>query len=78
MRVAAVDVGDAAALGGAIAGLDPAHPLTGVVHAAGVVADAMLPSQDGERLAEVWSAKAAAAAHLHRATAGLPLGMFVL
>ncbi|MEU1665166.1 SDR family NAD(P)-dependent oxidoreductase [Streptomyces sparsogenes] len=78
VRVAAVDVGDAAALGEAIAGLDPAHPLTGVVHAAGVVADAMLPSQDGERLAEVWSAKAAAAAHLHRATAGLPLGMFVL
>ncbi|MGY0063232.1 SDR family NAD(P)-dependent oxidoreductase [Streptomyces sp. LZ34] len=78
VRVAAVDVGDPAALGEAIAGVDPAHPLTGVVHAAGVVADAMLPSQGEEHMAEVWSAKAAAAAHLHHATAGLPLGMFVL
>ncbi|MFI1851558.1 SDR family NAD(P)-dependent oxidoreductase [Streptomyces sp. NPDC020480] len=78
VRVAAVDVGDADALGEAIAGIDPAHPLTGVVHAAGVVADAMLPAQDEQRMAEAWAAKAAAAAHLHRATAGLPLGMFVL
>ncbi|MES4904982.1 MULTISPECIES: SDR family NAD(P)-dependent oxidoreductase [unclassified Streptomyces] len=78
VRVAAVDVGDATALDEAVAGVDPAHPLTGVVHAAGVVADAMLPSQDEERLAEVWSAKAAAADRLHRATAGLPLAMFVL
>ncbi|MER7793207.1 SDR family NAD(P)-dependent oxidoreductase [Streptomyces sp. NPDC097640] len=78
VRVAAVDVGDADALGEAVAGIDPAHPLTGVVHAAGVVADAMLPAQDERRMAEAWAAKAAAAAHLHRATAGLPLGMFVL
>ncbi|MFK4268613.1 SDR family NAD(P)-dependent oxidoreductase [Streptomyces milbemycinicus] len=78
VRVAAVDVGDATALGEAVAGVDPAHPLTGVVHAAGVVADAMLPSQDDERLVAAWSAKAAAAARLHDATAGLPLGMFVL
>ncbi|MFH8369659.1 SDR family NAD(P)-dependent oxidoreductase [Streptomyces sp. NPDC018031] len=78
VRVVAADAGDAAALREAVGGVGPAHPLTGVVHAAGLVADAMLPSQDRRRLAEVWSAKAAAAAHLHAATAGLPLGMFVL
>ncbi|MDX3229721.1 SDR family NAD(P)-dependent oxidoreductase [Streptomyces sp. ME19-01-6] len=78
VRLVAADAGDAAAVREAVAGVDPAHPLTGVVHAAGVTADAMLPAQDAERLAEVWSAKAAAAAHLHAATAGMPLGMFVL
>ncbi|MFI0942959.1 beta-ketoacyl synthase N-terminal-like domain-containing protein [Streptomyces sp. NPDC021020] len=78
VEVAAADAGDAAALRKALAGIDPAHPLTGVVHAAGVVSDAMLASQDGARLAEVWAAKAAGAAHLHALTEGIPLGMFVL
>ncbi|WP_031525563.1 type I polyketide synthase [Streptomyces sp. NRRL F-5123] len=78
VRVAAADAADAAALREAVAGIDPAHPLTGVVHAAGVVSDAMLASQDPARLAEVWAAKAAGAAHLHALTEGLPLGMFVL
>ncbi|MGW5354953.1 SDR family NAD(P)-dependent oxidoreductase [Streptomyces sp. NPDC004031] len=78
VRVAAADAGDPAALREAVAGIGPAHPLTGVVHAAGVVSDAMLASQDPARLAEVWAAKAAGAAHLHALTEGLPLGMFVL
>ncbi len=78
VRIAAVDAGDAAALADAVAGIDPAHPLTGVVHAAGVLDDAMLPSQGAERLERVWSAKATAAANLHAVTADLPLGMFVL
>jgi polyketide synthase 12 len=78
VRIAAVDVGDPAALAEAVAGIDPAHPLTGVVHAAGALDDAMLTSQTPERLATVWSAKAAAAANLHAVTAGMPLGMFVL
>ncbi|MFJ1991455.1 SDR family NAD(P)-dependent oxidoreductase [Streptomyces asiaticus] len=78
VRVAACDVGDAAQVAEALAGIDPAHPLTGVVHAAGALDDAMLPSQDPKRLARAWAAKAAAAAHLHTATAQLRLGMFVL
>ncbi|MFC0597430.1 type I polyketide synthase [Streptomyces palmae] len=78
VRIEAVDAGDAAALAEAVAGIDPAHPLTGVVHAAGVLDDAMLAAQNPGRLARVWSAKAAAAANLHAVTAGMPLGMFVL
>ncbi|MGO4429785.1 KR domain-containing protein, partial [Streptomyces sp. MCAF7] len=56
----------------------PAHPLTGVVHAAGVLDDAMFPSQTPEGLARVWSAKATAAAQLHAITEGMQLGMFAL
>ncbi|WP_413805383.1 SDR family NAD(P)-dependent oxidoreductase [Streptomyces sp. OE57] len=78
VRIAACDIGDAAQVAEVLGGVDPAHPLTGVVHAAGALDDAMLPSQDPKRLARAWAAKAAAAAHLHTATAHLRLGMFVL
>ncbi|WP_459250979.1 beta-ketoacyl reductase, partial [Streptomyces youssoufiensis] len=61
-----------------VAGVDPAHPLTGVIHTAGVLDDAVLTSQTPDGLARVWAAKATAAAHLHAATRGLRLGMFVL
>ncbi|MBB5936997.1 type I polyketide synthase [Streptomyces zagrosensis] len=77
-RFAAVDVTDAAAIRDLIAGIDSAHPLTGVIHAAGVLDDAVLTSQSREGLARVWATKATAAAHLHTATAHLRLGMFVL
>ncbi|MBC3989122.1 SDR family NAD(P)-dependent oxidoreductase [Streptomyces sp. AC563] len=77
-RVVAADVTDGAAVADLVAGIDPAHPLTGVVHAAGVLDDAMVTSQSAERLAPVWAAKASAAAHLHAATKDLRLGMFVL
>ncbi|MYU19881.1 SDR family NAD(P)-dependent oxidoreductase, partial [Streptomyces sp. SID8361] len=77
-RIAAVDVTDAAAVYDLVAGVDSAHPLTGVVHAAGVLDDAMVTSQTPERLARVWGPKAMAAAHLHAATAHLRLGMFVM
>ncbi|WNE94540.1 SDR family NAD(P)-dependent oxidoreductase [Streptomyces luomodiensis] len=78
VRILARDIGDAAQVAEVLAGVDPAHPLTGVVHAAGVLDDAMLPAQTPERLARAWAAKAAAAAHLHTATAHLRLGMFVM
>ncbi|WAP54080.1 type I polyketide synthase [Streptomyces sp. S465] len=78
VRILARDIGDAAQVAEVLAGVDPAHPLTGVVHAAGVLDDAMLPAQTPERLARAWAAKAAAAAHLHTATEHLRLGMFVV
>ncbi|MBP2061815.1 type I polyketide synthase [Streptomyces iranensis] len=77
-RIEAVDVTDGAAVHDLVAGIDPAHPLTGVVHAAGVLDDAVVTSQTPERLARVWGPKATAAAHLHAATAHLRLGMFVM
>ncbi|MFJ2264539.1 SDR family NAD(P)-dependent oxidoreductase [Streptomyces sp. NPDC087844] len=78
VTLVAADVTDPAALADVIAGIDPAHPLTGVVHAAGVLDNALLPSQTPDRLARVWDVKAGAAAALHAATAGTRLGMFVL
>ncbi|MET8183756.1 SDR family NAD(P)-dependent oxidoreductase, partial [Streptomyces sp. NPDC005336] len=78
VRIVARDIGDAAAVADLIAAIDPAHPLTGVIHSAGVLDDAMVPSQTPKRLARAWSAKAEAAAHLHTATADLRLGMFVM
>ncbi|MFI0781131.1 SDR family NAD(P)-dependent oxidoreductase [Streptomyces sp. NPDC021212] len=78
VRVVAVDVTDAAAVAELVAGIDAEHPLTGVIHATGVLDDAVLTSQTPERVARVWEAKATAAAHLHAATADLRLGMFVM
>jgi polyketide synthase 12 len=77
-RTVAADVTDARAVEELLAGIDPAHPLTGVVHAAGVLDDAVITAQSPEGLARVWAAKATAAATLHEATAGLRLGMFVI
>ncbi|WP_273699979.1 type I polyketide synthase [Actinomadura graeca] len=78
VRIAAADVTDPAAVAGLLDGIDPAHPLTGVVHAAGALDDATIPSQTPEGLERAWAAKAAAAANLDAATAGLPLTMFVV
>nr|WTB03572.1 SDR family NAD(P)-dependent oxidoreductase [Streptomyces antimycoticus] len=78
VRLAAVDVTDATAVAELVTGIDPGHPLTGVIHATGVLDDAVVTSQTPERLARVWTAKATAVAHLHTATAHLRLGMFVL
>ena len=46
VRIAAGDVADPATVNDLVAGIDPAHPLTGVIHAAGVLDDAMLHLAD--------------------------------
>ncbi|OPF74997.1 polyketide synthase, partial [Streptomyces antioxidans] len=78
VRISAADVTDPDAVGDLVSGVDPTHPLTGVVHAAGALDDAVLTAQTPERLARVWRPKASAAAHLHAATADLPLSLFVM
>jgi len=76
--VAAVDAGDRDQVAALVAGIDPAHPLTGVIHAAGVLDNALIGALSEDQLAGVWNAKAAAAINLHNATADQRLGMFVL
>ncbi|WP_281790792.1 type I polyketide synthase, partial [Streptomyces sp. MK37H] len=78
VRIAAVDVRDESAVTELVAGIDADHPLTGVIHATGLLDDAMVTSQTPERLARVWAAKAMGAAHLHTATADLPLSLFAM
>ncbi|MET8687110.1 SDR family NAD(P)-dependent oxidoreductase [Streptomyces sp. NPDC004732] len=78
VRIASADVGDAEAVAALVASVDPAHPLTGVIHAAGVLDDAVVTAQTPESLARVWAAKATAARHLHEATREMRLGLFVV
>ncbi|MFI9031222.1 type I polyketide synthase [Streptomyces sp. NPDC053560] len=78
VTVAACDVADRTAVDGLLAGLPPEHPLTAVVHTAGVLDDATIGTLTAEQLDTVLRPKADAAWHLHEATRGLPLAGFVL
>ncbi|MFO0580140.1 MAG: SDR family NAD(P)-dependent oxidoreductase [Polyangia bacterium] len=78
VTVAVQDVADAAALSALLAALPADQPLRGVVHAAGVLDDALLPQQSSARLRPVLAAKAAGAVNLDRLTAHQPLDFFVL
>ncbi|NEA99076.1 type I polyketide synthase [Streptomyces sp. SID13726] len=78
VRIMACDVADRDTLAAALATVDPAHPLTAVLHTAGVLDDGVIAAQDPARLASVLSPKTDAAWHLHELTAGLDLSAFVL
>jgi len=78
VRVVACDVSDRDAVTDLIAGVPQDHPLTAVIHTAGVVHDGMLTSLTPERVDAVMRPKADAAWYLHEATAGLDLAAFVL
>ncbi|MFF2813008.1 type I polyketide synthase [Streptomyces sp. NPDC058000] len=78
VTVAACDVADRTALDGLLAQLPPEHPLTAVVHTAGILDDATVGTLTPPRLDGVLRAKADAAWHLHDATRGLDLAGFVL
>ncbi|MFJ3671578.1 type I polyketide synthase [Streptomyces sp. NPDC090106] len=78
VTVAALDTGDADAVASLVAAVPSERPLTAVVHAAGVLDDAVLTSLTPQRLAGVARPKADGARHLHRATAHLDLSAFVL
>ncbi|WP_285681205.1 type I polyketide synthase, partial [Kitasatospora phosalacinea] len=76
--VVACDVADRAAVERLLDGVPAEHPLTAVVHAAGVLDDATLGSLTPERLDTVLAAKADAAWHLHELTGRHDLAFFAL
>ncbi|MEU6933328.1 SDR family NAD(P)-dependent oxidoreductase [Streptomyces sp. NPDC046374] len=76
--VAGCDVGDRAALAALLDTVPAEHPLTGVVHCAGVLDDGVVASLTPERLARVLHAKAASAWHLHELTRERKISAFVL
>ncbi len=78
VEVAAVDVADLAAIQRVVAMAEARAPIRGVVHAAGVLADGPILSQDRERFFRVFPAKVEGAWNLHLATRSLPLDAFVI
>jgi polyketide synthase 12 len=79
-RVCAVacDAADREALAAAIADIPASHPLTGVIHAAGVLDDAVVTSLTPERIDAVLRAKVDAAWNLHELTRDLDVSVFVM
>ncbi|MFG2001959.1 SDR family NAD(P)-dependent oxidoreductase, partial [Spirillospora sp. NPDC048911] len=78
VEIVAADIGDPAAVRDLVTGIDPAHPLTGVIHAAGVIDDGLVTDLTGEQMAGVWRVKATGAANLHAATTDQRLGFFTM
>ncbi|MEU6459565.1 type I polyketide synthase [Streptomyces sp. NPDC047065] len=78
VEVVACDVADRDAVARLLAGIPAGHPLTGVVHAAGVGDNGLVQSLTDDRFDAVLRPKADAAWHLHQLTADLDLSAFVL
>ncbi|BBA33062.1 SA1_PKSA [Methylocaldum marinum] len=75
---ASADVVDREQLGGVLARLDSRNPLRGVIHAAAVLDDGGLASQNWERYERVLGPKILGAWNLHTLTQDSPLDFFVL
>ncbi|GLY91995.1 type I polyketide synthase [Actinoallomurus iriomotensis] len=78
VTIAACDTADRDALRALLASLPATHPLTAVVHAAGVVEDGVLTGLTAEQVERVLRAKVDAAWHLHELTRQHDLVDFVL
>ncbi|MEI5100448.1 beta-ketoacyl reductase [Streptomyces sp. PmtG] len=78
VTTAACDIADRDALAALLASIPADRPLTGVVHAAGLLDDSVLEAMRPEQLERVLRPKADAALNLHELTEGLDLPLFAL
>ncbi|MFD0636628.1 beta-ketoacyl reductase [Catenulispora yoronensis] len=76
--IVACDAADREALSVLLANIPPEHPLTAIVHTAGVLDDGVLSALTQERIATVLRPKAEAAWNLHDLTRDLDLAAFVM
>ncbi|MFJ5228236.1 SDR family NAD(P)-dependent oxidoreductase, partial [Streptomyces sp. NPDC088400] len=77
VRVVGADVSSRAGVEEALSAVDGGHPLTGVVHAAGVVDDGVVGSLSPERVGAVMGGKAGGAWWLHCLTRELDVSFFL-
>ena len=78
ITVAACDTSNPSDLAAVLETIPADHPLTAVIHAAGVLDDAVVTELSSEQLDTVLTAKADAAWHLHQLTRNHDLGAFVM
>jgi len=78
VAITACDASSPAELAPALDSIPAGHPLTAVIHAAGVLDDAVVTELSPEQLDAVLAAKADAAWHLHNLTADRDRAAFVL
>ena len=78
VHAAVADLADPEQVNQLIARVDPAHPLTAVIHTAGLIADATLQALTPTTLTTVLPPKIDASWHLHQATQHHDLAAFVL
>ncbi|MFC7601435.1 SDR family NAD(P)-dependent oxidoreductase [Streptosporangium amethystogenes subsp. fukuiense] len=78
VTVAACDVAEREQVAALLAQVDADHPLTAVIHTAGVLDDGTVPSLTPERLDAVLRPKVDAAWHLHELTQDMDLAEFIV
>ncbi|MET0237507.1 MAG: SDR family NAD(P)-dependent oxidoreductase [Kibdelosporangium sp.] len=76
--IPAVDMSDRDAIAEVLAEIPAARPLSGIVHAAGVMDNGLVGALTPEQIDRVLAAKADAAWHLHELTKNLDLSAFVM
>ncbi|TCP45029.1 polyene macrolide polyketide synthase [Tamaricihabitans halophyticus] len=78
VRVLACDISEREQVVELLANIEPRHPLTAVIHAAGVLDDGILPAMTPDRVDQVFAPKVAAAQHLDELTRTADLAAFLL
>ncbi|MGW2200025.1 type I polyketide synthase, partial [Streptosporangium sp. NPDC001682] len=78
VTIAACDMADRDQVAGLLAGVPAGHPLTAIIHTAGVLDDGTISSLTPQSLDMVLRPKVDAAWHLHELTQGLDLAAFVV
>ena len=78
VQIVACDVSDRAQVQRLLEGIDQEHPLSAIVHAAGVLDDGVLESLTPERVRDVLAPKVDGAWNLHELTRDLDLQAFIL